>query len=107
MKKLIQITVIAAVFPALSYAQNANSNDALYSGMCIGDRAVMENVYQMQQSGVPFESATSTFNSERDVRVRVFMKKVARQMYTNPKGWNGYVKSGSFEADCIKARKGY
>ena len=107
MKRLIRIVAIAALIPSVFYSQSANSNEALYSAMCIGDQATMENVYQLQQSGVPLDSATSTFNSEPDARVRVFMKKVARQIYANPKSWNGYLKTGGFKADCIKARSGY
>ena len=60
-----------------------------------------------REVGLPIGTAEETFNSEDDVRTRVFLKKVVRLIYADPVKGKNYLESGKFLQDCIRTHRGF
>jgi hypothetical protein len=88
---------------SLSFAQNTISDTIceMYEGM-------MSNVVlSYRQQGLPVSIAESTFDSEEDIRTRVFLKRVAREIYANPEKGREYITSGQFRQACVTTHRGF
>ena len=98
MKKIFALLLL---IPLCSHAQISDAIcgnwDAVMKGQTVGFR----------EMGLPIGTAEDTFNSEDDVRTRVFLKKVVRLIYSDPVKGKNYLESGKFLQDCIKTHRGF
>jgi hypothetical protein len=103
MKKLLVIFLLALT-GSTAFAQNSISD-----AICQSNAQIMQSVIiPWRQSGqIPIGSAEETWNSESDVRLRIFLKRITRQIYANPQAGQKYIQSGQFQADCVKTHRGY
>ena len=99
MKKIILIVSIAISIDANAQISEAicGTWDAVMKGQTLGFR----------EAGLPIGTAEDTFNSEDDVRTRVFLKKVVRFIYADPVKGKIYLESGKFQQDCNKTHRGF
>ena len=99
MKELFLIFCLVTSFNANAQISDAicGTWDAVMKGQTLGFR----------EMGLPIGTAEETFNSEDDVRTRVFLKKVVRSIYADPVKGKNYLESGKFLQDCIKTHRGF
>jgi hypothetical protein len=71
--------------------------DSIMKGQTLGFR----------QLEIPLGTAEETYNSESDVRTRIFLKKVVRFIYSDPKKGSQYLETGKFFEDCVKTHRGF
>ena len=98
MKKIFALLLL---IPLCSQAQISDAIcgtwDAVMKGQTVGFR----------EMGLPIGTAEDTFNSEDDVRTRVFLKKIVRFIYSDPVKGKNYLESGKFLQDCVKTHRGF
>jgi hypothetical protein len=103
---------VSKAIPIFSLLLLLNSSNAFSQGI---SEAICETYVEImrgqtlpfRQIGIPVRDAEDTYNSEDDVRTRVFLKRVVRIIYANPVGGQNYIDSGKFLQDCIKVHRGY
>ena len=102
MKKLIAIFLFAI-------SVTVNAQNSMSDMICQSNAQLMESVIIPWRLSGQFTAndAESTWNSESDVRVRVFLKRVTREIFQNPQAGQSYIQSGKFLADCVKVHRGY
>jgi hypothetical protein len=86
-----------------------NSNLGGISGaICDTNRAILVGqTLEFRKIGIPIGDASDTFNSEKDVKTRVFLKQVVRLIYSDPAKGERYLNSGQFMNDCVKTHRGF
>ena len=86
-----------------------NSNFVGISGaICDTNKAILlGQTLEFRKIGIPIGDASDTFNSERDVKTRVFLKQVVRLIYSDPIKGERYLNSGQFMSDCVKTHRGF
>lgn len=103
MKKITLIVAIAAVLSGPAHAQNSISD-----AVCGNHEKIMEDVILgYREQGIPVGNAESVFKSQKDVNTRIFLKKVTREIYSDPESGRKYIQSGRFRTDCVKIHRGY
>lgn len=102
MKKVILLTVSALFCEAVAAQSVSHAICQSYAG-------IMEStIVPWRQSGqVPIGAAEDVWNSESDARTRVFLKRVTREIYKNPRSGSRYLQSGGFLTDCVKTHRGF
>ena len=102
MKNLLVSAFILSLVP---FANAQSLSDAL----CQSHKSIMEQtILSWRQSGqIPIGAAEDVWNSESDVRTRVFLKQVTREIYKNPQAGQQYLKGGKFLSDCVRTHRGY
>ena len=96
------LTVLAVLLvPTIASAQISDAIcgtwDSVMKGQTLGFR----------QMGIPIGTAEDSYNSEDDVRTRIFLIKVVRLIYADPQKGKNYLESGQFLRDCVKTHRGY
>lgn len=71
------------------------------------EHLMASSVLDFRQRGIPVSHAENIFTVERDIRTRVFLKDVTREIYADPEYGRRYLQSKSFFNDCLKTHRGY
>ena len=101
MKNLLLSSLMLCLVPIA----NAQS---LSDGICENHKNIMEQtILSWRENQMPVGRAENVFNFEKDVRTRVFLKEVVREIYKNPQAGQQYLRSGKFKSDCVKTHRGY
>jgi hypothetical protein len=98
MKKVL---VLLLLIPLSSQAQISEAMCGTWESIMLGQ------TLGFREAGIPIGTAEDSFNSEDDVRTRVFLKKVVRFIYTDPVKGKQYLQSGKFLQDCVKTHRGF
>ena len=85
----------------LSLVPFANAQSLAHT-ICDLHNRTMELVILAGRELRPIEAAENMWNKENDVRLRVFLKKVVREIYKNPQAGQQYLRSGKFKSDCVE-----
>jgi len=97
---------MVALMTVMSFTSGAEAQ--IYEAKCNMWRNVMlQQTMSFRERGVPVGNAEETYNSEDDVRTRVFLKRIVRMVYAEPEKSRTYVVNGGFTQDCIKTHRGY
>jgi hypothetical protein len=101
MSKLSFLTCVLLLVSPLTFAQ-------ISEGICSTWEAVLSNqTFAFREIAIPVSKAQDTFNSERDVRTRVFLKVIVREIYADPVTSRKYIDSGLFMKECVKTHRGF
>ena len=86
---------------------NVNAQGTISDAVCRTHESIMQTVFVYRSQEIPIGTAESLFGSEKDIGTRIFLKRVVRDVYSNPDGGKKYMESGKFHADCVKVHKGF
>lgn len=77
--------------------------------ICSNYESIMgSTVLSWRQSGqIPIRVAEDVWNSEDDVRTRVFLKRVTREIYKDPMRGEDFLRSKRFFNECVATHRGY
>ena len=86
----------------------ASAQNTISDSVCgMWENVMKSPVLSYRAQGIPIGTAESVFSSEEDVRTRVFLKQVTREIYAKPEAGRKYIESGNFRQDCVKTHRGY
>jgi hypothetical protein len=95
MKKLLVSSLILCLVPFANAESIADQKCELIEN-------IMEQTILSGRELRPIQAAENMWNKENDVRLRVFLKEVVREIYKNPQAGQQYLRSGKFKSDCVK-----
>lgn len=86
----------------------ATAQSSISEGICqMWENVMKGQTIPFRQQGIPIGAAEGAYDSEDDVRTRIFLKQTVRMIYENPTKGAKFVNSGAFRKQCIKIHRGY
>lgn len=98
----------AFVGASIAYA-NPSYAQSVSHAICSNYEGIMgSTILSWRQSGqIPISAAEDVWNSEDDVRTRILLKRVTREIYKDPARGQAYLSSKKFFNDCVLTHRGY
>ena len=101
MKSLLPLALVVCVGPALAQSSISEAKCQTWENVMKGQ------TIPFRQQGIPVGVSEKSYNSEDDVRTRVFLKKTVQMIYGDLAKGTRYVESGAFLKECVKTHRGF
>lgn len=101
MKNSLPYLLFVALAPSLAYADISKAKCQTWENVMKGQ------TIPFRQQGIPVGVSEKSYNSEDDVRTRIFLKETVRMVYADLNRGRKYIESGAFLNQCIKTHRGF